>query len=514
LLTAISKVSGGIKIGGRLYSMPPTVFLRNTERINIFVISKLMIQKLISSIHPFSLKILTFSIYYTLKFVVLENKGLVTLPAATDQIQFVDLIRGRTVALIHAALKSKATCVSKNDCCESLTNMNFSKCKECHNPFGITSRGKENILLVTSFKTSFKCRESLTQTKSFTSDLFSLTFWEKEYNTELNLRFNPVITINGAHKDKITSASFSPINSIATLCVSTSIDGTFKIWQRAKKKMLIGDQAHAKNLNCVYSYATWKLSFIGSYLMEKLLSCCFSSDGSLLVIGSSIGKISVWDPLKNVLLSVTNYHTPSCILYLKSNYYNSSSIREVLIGNAGGELFLFDIDRSTVFWVLNIETSSSIRIQNISNTSGTFLVAITKYGRSRKSFVLYLDLTTVTSMVDLCYFLVEESDCIGVYPSFADDSETFFVINDLREVLTYETSHYSCAKKVPKKYKENQRQNERRISNNESNNFNTKISRNPIQNTKATLTFLSSLESGVKHNIATLSHEFLKNLNL
>ena len=93
----------------------------------------------------------------------------------------------------------------------------------------------------------------------------------------------------------VTSLAFHPTADIAA---TTSDTGEFKIWARQALRSL-------SKVGVPTAQSTWRCEAIGAYGGdEPLTASAFSSDGSLLALGSVYGGISLWDATQTALLGV------------------------------------------------------------------------------------------------------------------------------------------------------------------------------------------------------------------
>jgi len=109
----------------------------------------------------------------------------------------------------------------------------------------------------------------------------------------------------------ITSLSFHPTTDIAA---TTSDIGEFKVWTR---QIVRTPPARTKN-NSTHTnnnetpgkglvedvVSTWRCAAVGTHKNEPLTASAFSSDGSVLALGSVTGGISLWDATQTALLGV------------------------------------------------------------------------------------------------------------------------------------------------------------------------------------------------------------------
>lgn len=79
--------------------------------------------------------------------------------------------------------------------------------------------------------------------------------------------------------------------------MTTSDTGEFKIWTRQALRSL-------SSAGVPITQSTWRCGAVGTHRDEPLTASSFSSDGSLLALGSVYGGISLWDATQTALIGV------------------------------------------------------------------------------------------------------------------------------------------------------------------------------------------------------------------
>jgi WD40 repeat protein len=323
--------------------------------------------------------------------------------AEKNRVQLVDWRKWKTIALIQVAPISMSshippirtyTTETKTTKIQQLNN--FGLC-------GFVIGGDEGDQMLTVDTDA--CLYRSTNVNNEFCKPISLRFWERGTTSKLKHRFKLVSTIKYAHVGDVTGAAFSSKDLMGhILCASVSIDGSFKIWRKSEK--------YARK-------TSWYLYFSGSFKAEQLLACCFSKDGSILLTGSSSGKISYWDSINNFFLSSIDYPTKSPISRLDRAGSSTTNSEEVAIGVAICEIFCFDLQHSEIRWVCNLATPAQfvVDFEKVYARSEKVIVSASKRNKNSKPFIFSLDVATgIISKDSPCFSLSKDRVCVALMP--------------------------------------------------------------------------------------------------
>eukprot|EP00510_Aplanochytrium_minuta_P006025 CAMPEP_0184007832 /NCGR_PEP_ID=MMETSP0954-20121128/1588_1 /TAXON_ID=627963 /ORGANISM="Aplanochytrium sp, Strain PBS07" /LENGTH=762 /DNA_ID=CAMNT_0026286777 /DNA_START=91 /DNA_END=2376 /DNA_ORIENTATION=- len=151
-----------------------------------------------------------------------------------------------------------------------------------------------------------------------------IKFWKWVDN-----RYEMNTIINQPHEKRILSMNF---NDSATLLVTTSLDGKFKLWE----------------INPDSSNEQWQCKSVAFYRDSPLRDAKFSQDGSLLAAASN-RTLTLWNPYTNSLLDRL---THPCLddtvsqLEIFSQYLLGTLIK-------GKKLYMWDLLQKKVLWSLS-----------------------------------------------------------------------------------------------------------------------------------------------------------------
>ncbi|KAG7669082.1 hypothetical protein Ndes2526B_g00805 [Nannochloris sp. 'desiccata'] len=142
---------------------------------------------------------------------------------------------------------------------------------------------------------------------------FSLKFWDRVNPSQARYG-NPYRLNTLADQPHRSAAGFGAITSlafhpIADIAATTSDIGEFKLWTR----QIVRTSPNSTKNNHHEStgkglvedvVSTWRCAAVGTHKNEPLTASAFSSDGSVLALGSVTGGISLWDATQTALLGV------------------------------------------------------------------------------------------------------------------------------------------------------------------------------------------------------------------
>ncbi|KAF9187055.1 WD repeat-containing protein 75 [Haplosporangium sp. Z 767] len=186
--------------------------------------------------------------------------------------------------------------------------------------------------------------------KETTPELY-LKFWEYDDDAHtyvLNTR------VDAPHSSAITSCMFNPRQgNQAPMAVTTSLDGTFKIWE-------LTHQGEARR--GIEAERAWGCRSTGFY-RDMIPHCAgFSSDGSLLAI--AYGQIiTLWNPylntLQGVLVQPPENRPVKHLTFLKNSPF--------LIAATKDHLYCWNLLTCSVWWSYQIKVDKLIASQTNSN---------------------------------------------------------------------------------------------------------------------------------------------------
>ena len=188
-----------------------------------------------------------------------------------------------------------------------------------------------------------------------------LHFWKWDAVKQV---FVPHTRMDNPHKDKITSLRFCKTVEGQSLAVTSSIDGSFKIWELVR-------HPHKDE-------EVWRCRSRGFYKGLPAHASEFSPDGSLLAVTFD-RVITFWDPMTLTLERTLFYNlSPSPLSHL--SFTNDSLY---LIASSATHVYVWNMLTCTVWWSL------PLRVGWIEKDplSRQFMVFTTsKNGRQRKIF--------------------------------------------------------------------------------------------------------------------------------
>ncbi|XP_047328374.1 WD repeat-containing protein 75-like isoform X2 [Impatiens glandulifera] len=144
--------------------------------------------------------------------------------------------------------------------------------------------------------------------------LVCLKFWECQ---PLNKDFSLSTIIYEPHRDgNLSAIAFHPTRRITVSC---SYGGDFKVWV---------ENNAAKPTDNLLKKNGWTCHAVGSYKNKPMTAAAFCLDGSVLAVAAET-VITLWDPLKNVLISVIgdSLEPISSLSFVSSSEYLVSASR-------------------------------------------------------------------------------------------------------------------------------------------------------------------------------------------
>lgn len=121
---------------------------------------------------------------------------------------------------------------------------------------------------------------------------------------------NPMLPMFFLHRSAtgfgaVTALAFHPDTDLAA---TTSDIGEFKIWTRQTLRVApkpnTNNKENSQQTTTTEKLSTWRCAAVGTHRNEPLTAAAFSSDGSVLALGSVTGGVSLWDATQTALLGV------------------------------------------------------------------------------------------------------------------------------------------------------------------------------------------------------------------
>eukprot|EP00475_Leptophrys_vorax_P026333 TRINITY_DN37112_c0_g1_i1.p1 TRINITY_DN37112_c0_g1~~TRINITY_DN37112_c0_g1_i1.p1 ORF type:complete len:775 (-),score=163.82 TRINITY_DN37112_c0_g1_i1:144-2405(-) len=173
----------------------------------------------------------------------------------------------------------------------------------------------------------------------------------EEFGEFIQLQFwnnNKLITsIENPHRDSVTGLAVDPQND---RCITSSLDGTFKVWRKVCKKIALKSiSSESANGEEHISYENqWELFNAGEYQNLPCMSVSCSVDGSL--IAASFGTVvTFWDAKDCVLLN--SFNLPSELSGEEKRVFNQLAFvgsSHLVVSCEGVGVFVWDCLRMTL----------------------------------------------------------------------------------------------------------------------------------------------------------------------
>ncbi|KAF9583045.1 hypothetical protein BGW38_010365 [Lunasporangiospora selenospora] len=181
-----------------------------------------------------------------------------------------------------------------------------------------------------------------------------IKFWE--YNDD-SRTYNLNTRVDRPHTKPITSCVFNPRPSGAPMVVTTSLDGTFKVWE-------LRDQGESRR--GIEADRAWVCRSSGFYRDMAPSGAAFSSDGSILAIAYG-HIITLWNPtlntLQGVLVHPPHNHPVNHLTFLKDSPF--------LVAATKDHIYLWNLLSCTVIWDYKVKTD----FLTCSSVNSNFLVS-------------------------------------------------------------------------------------------------------------------------------------------
>ncbi|KAF9923543.1 WD repeat-containing protein 75 [Linnemannia zychae] len=186
--------------------------------------------------------------------------------------------------------------------------------------------------------------------KETTPELY-LKFWEYDDDAHtyvLNTR------VDSPHSKEITSCIFNPRQgNQAPMVVTTSLDGTFKVWE-------LTHQGEARR--GIEAEKAWSCRSTGFYRDMAPRCAGFSSDGSLLAVAYD-QIITLWNPYLNTLQGVLT-QPPETRAILRLTFLKNSPF---LIAATSDHLYSWNLLTCSVWWSYQLKVDKLVASQTNSN---------------------------------------------------------------------------------------------------------------------------------------------------
>ncbi len=184
-----------------------------------------------------------------------------------------------------------------------------------------------------------------------TAERTTLKFW---YDIDSNPRQSQFVMntrVENPHKGKITSVVYHPTENHV---VTTSIDGTFKIWQLEDIATTVKGRTTA-DATTHKPTRIWSCCGSGDYRSMPVTSAAYSNDGSVLAVAYK-QIITLWNPTPdNITLCTTLVHpTPD------AKIRSLSFIRDTpyLVAASHSSLFVWNMITCSVVWSYQMVTAA------------------------------------------------------------------------------------------------------------------------------------------------------------
>jgi NET1-associated nuclear protein 1 (U3 small nucleolar RNA-associated protein 17) len=181
------------------------------------------------------------------------------------------------------------------------------------------------------------------------TDDIALKFWSFDHRSQqylLNTR------VNTPHTHPITSLAYNPTED---MCVTTSFDGTFKIWVPQLRE--IQPSMNSKHTREKPEYE-WVCRSTGFYKNSRegvplpARSCDFSHDGSLLAV-SFQQIVTLWSPKTNGMMYVLAYPPPS----EEIRGVRFITMSSLLVAWSRTRLFVWDLLSLSLWWSFELNVT-------------------------------------------------------------------------------------------------------------------------------------------------------------
>eukprot|EP00884_Botryococcus_braunii_P009590 jgi/Botrbrau1/18632/Bobra.0367s0068.1 len=128
----------------------------------------------------------------------------------------------------------------------------------------------------------------------------TLKFWERAPLETAGSQspYIPVTEVLDPHRGRVTDLVFHPVDALA---VTTSDGGEFRVWTQAVGPHEDIDDGELTEADDLVGVTSWRCHSVGSYCDLPCNCAAFSTDGSLLAVGTG-DQVTLWDPWENALL--------------------------------------------------------------------------------------------------------------------------------------------------------------------------------------------------------------------
>jgi NET1-associated nuclear protein 1 (U3 small nucleolar RNA-associated protein 17) len=196
-------------------------------------------------------------------------------------------------------------------------------------------------------------------------ELMVLKFW-RVIRDQQGTTFSLNTRIDQPHKSRVTCVAFHPTRA---LCVTSSIDRTFKVWRREAKPAPPRPAGSDAPAPAAQEY--WLCQSVGFYRHEPINHVAFSPDGSILSVCSG-ATISLWDPETMQLLRTLSVSTSEQETLRASHFVPGSPC---LIAHTSTSIMVWNLLTLQLWWQHTVPSGSNISVRALATHSSGHFVA-------------------------------------------------------------------------------------------------------------------------------------------
>ncbi|KAI7867574.1 quinon protein alcohol dehydrogenase-like superfamily [Spinellus fusiger] len=164
--------------------------------------------------------------------------------------------------------------------------------------------------------------------KETTAELY-LKFWQWDPNSQ---SYTLHTRVDYPHTQPITGLVFSPASRQGPMAITTSADGTFKVWVLASESRLAVNER------------AWTCRSVGVYRDKAPTTAAFAEDGSILAVAFG-ATITLWDPYENTMQGVLVQpleETVTSLAFLADSPY--------LVATTKSHFYVWNLLTCSVWW--------------------------------------------------------------------------------------------------------------------------------------------------------------------